>query len=167
VSANEALANGRVVELFEAHRLAEAPWSSRCMRVSTRVCATATSGWRFSRSGVSGTSASMVPKRLIRWDHPTRAADHAGRLHPAGRRAGRIDSLTYWVLEEAITPAMTINALGERFQMSVNLSAQMVDKADLVSRFSEIVARRGFDPSLLTIEITETSSVRNRPAACP
>ena len=50
--------------------------------------------------------------------------------------------------------------------MSINLSAQMVDKADLVGNFAEIVRRRGIDPDLLTVEVTETSSVRNRPAAC-
>jgi EAL domain-containing protein (putative c-di-GMP-specific phosphodiesterase class I) len=50
--------------------------------------------------------------------------------------------------------------------MSINLSAQMVDKPDLVANFAEIVRRRGIDPALLTVEITETCSVRNRPAAC-
>ena len=166
VSANEALANGRVVELFEAHRLAEAPWE---LSLHARIDEGLRNGdiwlafqpqWCFRNQRIYGAEA------LIRWDHPTRGPITPDAFILQAERAGRIDSLTYWVLEEAITAAMTINALGERFQMSVNLSAQMVDKADLVSRFSEIVARRGFDPSLLTIEITETSSVRNRPAAC-
>ena len=69
-------------------------------------------------------------------------------------------------MELAITAALALNARGPRFQMSVNLSAQMVDKPDLVHNLAAIVRRRGIDPSLLTIEITETSSVRNRPAAC-
>ncbi len=166
VSANEALANGRVVELFEAHRLAEAPWE---LSLHARIDEGLRNGdiwlafqpqWCFRNQRIYGAEA------LIRWDHPTRGPITPDAFILQAERAGRIDSLTYWVLEEAITAAMTINALGERFQMSVTLSAQMVDKADLVSRFSEIVARRGFDPSLLTIEVTETSSVRNRPAAC-
>jgi EAL domain-containing protein (putative c-di-GMP-specific phosphodiesterase class I) len=49
------------------------------------------------------------------------------------------------VLEEAIT-AQAIDALGRRFQMSINLSAQMVGKPDLVGNFREIVSRRGIDP---------------------
>lgn len=166
VSANEALANGRVVELFEAHRLAEAPWE---LSLHARIDEGLRNGdiwlafqpqWSFRDQRIYGAEA------LIRWDHPTRGPITPDAFILQAERAGRIDSLTYWVLEEAITAALTINALGERFQMSVNLSAQMVDKGDLVSKFAEIVKRRGFDPSLLTIEITETSSVRNRPAAC-
>jgi EAL domain-containing protein (putative c-di-GMP-specific phosphodiesterase class I) len=166
VSANEALTNGRVVELFEAHRLAEAPWE---LSLHARIDEGLRNGdiwlafqpqWSFKDQRIYGAEA------LIRWNHPTRGPITPDAFILQAERAGRIDALTYWVLEEAITAAVTINALGERFQMSVNLSAQMVDKADLVSNFAEIVTRRGIDPSLLTIEITETSSVRNRPAAC-
>lgn len=166
VSANEALANGRVVELFEAHRLAEAPWE---LSLHARIDEGLRNGdiwlafqpqWSLQDNRIYGAEA------LIRWNHPTRGPITPDAFILQAERAGRIDALTYWVLEEAITAALMINALGKRFQMSVNLSAQMVDKPDLVSRFSEIVARRGIDPTLLTIEITETSSVRNRPAAC-
>jgi EAL domain-containing protein (putative c-di-GMP-specific phosphodiesterase class I) len=103
---------------------------------------------------------------LIRWNHPTRGPIAPDAFILQSERAGRIDALTYWVLDLAITAALALNARGPRFQMSINLSAQMVDKPDLVSNFAEIVRRRGIDPGLLTIEITETSSVRNRPAAC-
>ncbi len=41
----------------------------------------------------------------------------------------------------------------------------MVDKPELVQTLLEMVNRRRIDPALLTIVITETSSVRNRPAA--
>ncbi|WP_226017068.1 EAL domain-containing protein [Novosphingobium sp. FKTRR1] len=165
-SANEALNNGRAIELFEAHRLAEAPWE---LSLHARIDEGLRNGdiwlafqsqWDVPRGRICGAEA------LIRWNHPTRGpiAPDAFILH--AERAGRIDALTYWVLEQAITAAHKLNALGQRFQMSVNLSAQMVDKADLVTNFAEIVRRRAIDPTLLTIEITETSSVRNRPAAC-
>lgn len=165
-SANEALGNGRAIELFEAHRLAEAPWE---LSLHARIDEGLRNGdiwlafqsqWDVAQGRICGAEA------LIRWNHPTRGpiAPDAFILH--AERAGRIDALTYWVLEQAITAAHKLNALGDRFQMSVNLSAQMVDKADLVTNFAEIVRRREIDPRLLTIEVTETSSVRNRPAAC-
>lgn len=165
-SANEALNNGRAIELYEAHRLAEAPWE---LSLHARIDEGLRNGdiwlafqsqWDVARGRICGAEA------LIRWNHPTRGpiAPDAFILH--AERAGRIDALTYWVLEQAITAAHKLNGFGPRFQMSVNLSAQMVDKADLVTNFAEIVRRRGIDPNLLTIEITETSSVRNRPAAC-
>ncbi|MCW1381709.1 EAL domain-containing protein [Novosphingobium sp. KCTC 2891] len=165
-SANEALGNGRSIELFESHRLAEAPWE---LSLHARIEEGLRNGeiwlafqlqFDFAENRVSGAEA------LIRWNHPTRGPIAPDAFILQAERAGRIDTLTYWVLEEAITAALALNATGPRFQMSINLSAQMVDKADLVTNFAEIVRRRGIDPSLLTVEVTETSSVRNRPAAC-
>jgi EAL domain-containing protein (putative c-di-GMP-specific phosphodiesterase class I) len=165
-SANEALANGRAVELFEAHRLSEAPWE---LSLHARIDEGLRNGdiwlayqpqWDLAENRICGAEA------LIRWDHPIRGPIAPDAFILQAERAGRIDALTYWVLEQAITVALAVNAKGPRFQMSINLSAQMVDKAELVTNFAEIVRRRGIDPKLLTIEITETSSVRNRPAAC-
>ena len=165
-SANEALANGRVIELFEANRLAEAPWE---LSLHARIEEGLRNGdiwlafqpqWDLQENRMCGAEA------LIRWNHPTRGPIAPDAFILQAERAGRIDALTYWVLELAITAALALNARGPRFQMSINLSAQMVDKPDLVSNFADIVRRRGIDPTLLTVEITETSSVRNRPAAC-
>lgn len=164
-SANEALSNNRAIELFEAKRLAEAPWElSLHARIEEGlqngdIWLAFQSQWDFAQGRVSGAEA------LIRWNHPTRGPIAPDAFILQAERAGRIDTLTYWVLEHAITAALELNAVGPRFQMSINLSAQMVDKPDLVANFAEIVRRREIDPALLTIEITETSSVSNRPAA--
>ncbi|RQW45513.1 EAL domain-containing protein [Novosphingobium sp. LASN5T] len=164
-SANEALTSGRSIELFEAARLAEAPWE---LSLHARIDEGLRNGdiwlafqpqWDFAEKRFCGAEA------LIRWNHPTRGPIAPDAFILQAERAGRIDALTFWVLEEAITAALEINALGPRFQMSINLSAQMVDKPNLVSNIAEVVQRRGIDPSLLTIEVTETSSVHNRPAA--
>ncbi|MBX9663518.1 MAG: EAL domain-containing protein [Novosphingobium sp.] len=165
-SANEALSNGRAIELFEANRLAEAPWE---LSLHARIEEGLRNGdiwlayqpqWNIAENRICGAEA------LIRWNHPTRGPITPDAFILQAERAGRIDALTYWVLDLAITAALALNARGPRFQMSVNLSAQMVDKPDLVSNFANIVNRRGIDPALLTVEVTETSSLRNRPAAC-
>ena len=164
-SANEALANGRAIELFEAHRLAEAPWE---LSLHARIDEGLRNGdiwlafqsqWDIASHRICGAEA------LIRWNHPTRGPIAPNAFILQAERAGRIDALTYWVLDQAITATLAINAKGERFQMSVNLSGQMVDKPDLVRNFAEITARRGVDPGLITVEITETSSMGNRAAA--
>lgn len=165
-SANEAMGNGRAIELFEAHRLAEAPWE---LSLHARIEEGLRNGdiWLAFQSQLDLSQSTVIgAEALIRWNHPTRGPIAPDAFILQAERAGRIDSLTYWVLEKAITAALELNAIGPRFQMSINLSAQMVDKTDLVGNFAEIVERRGIDPGLLTIEITETSSVSNRPAAC-
>lgn len=164
-SANDALGSGRSVELFEADRLAEASWE---LSLHARIDEGLRNGeiWlAYQSQWDMGTGLPCGAEALIRWNHPTRGPIAPDEFILQAERAGRIDALTYWVFEEAITAALSLNDSGRHFQMSVNLSAQMVDKPSLVSTLHEIVRRRSIDPRLLTIEVTETSSVRNRPAA--
>lgn len=164
-SANDALGSGRAVELFEADRLAEASWE---LSLHARIDEGLRNGEIWLAYQSQWDMRSGLPcgaEALIRWNHPTRGPIPPDAFILQAERAGRIDALTYWVMEEAITAALALNAMGHRLQMSVNLSAQLVDKPELVPSLLEIVNRRGIDPTLLTIEVTETSSVRNRPAA--
>ncbi|MDP3551666.1 MAG: EAL domain-containing protein [Novosphingobium sp.] len=164
-SANDALASGRSVELFEAERLAEAPWElSLHARIDEglrngEIWLAFQSQWDMREGRACGAEA------LIRWSHPTRGPIAPDAFILQAERAGRIDAITYWVVDEAITAALALAEIDQNFQMSINLSAQMVDKPSLVSNLVEIIRRRNIDPHLLTIEVTETSSVRNRPAA--
>jgi len=164
-SATDALRTGRTVEQFEANRLANAHWE---LSLLARIDEGMRNGdiwlayqpqWDYGENRISGAEA------LIRWNDPVRGPIRPDEFILQAERAGRIDALTYWVLEQAITSAEIFNALGPRFQMSINLSAQLVDKPSLVSATAEIVRRRGIDPHLLTVEVTETASVYNRPAA--
>ena len=164
-SATEALTNGRTTESFEAARLADASWD---LSLHSRIDDGLRNGeiwlafqpqWDFRANAISGTEA------LIRWNHPERGPIRPDEFILQAERAGRIDTLTYWVIEQAISAHAALSASDPQFQMSINLSGQMVDKPSLVSNFSEIVRRRGIDPHRLTVEVTETSGVHNRPAA--
>lgn len=164
-SASEALRAGRPVELFQADRLANAAWE---LSLLARIDEGMRNGdiwlayqpqWDYKEARISGAEA------LIRWNDPVRGPIRPDEFIIQAERAGRIDALTYWVIEQAIGAAEEFNALGPRFQISVNLSAQLVDKPGLVSAVREIVERRGIDCRLLTIEVTETASLYDRPAA--
>ncbi len=164
-SSNEARNHGRGIELFEAHRLAQAAWE---LALHANIDDGLRNGdiwlayqaqWDIATNRICGAEA------LIRWNHPVRGpiAPHAFILQ--AERAGRIDALTYWVLDEAVGATLALNAHGDHFQMSINLSGQMVDKPELVNSFTEIVARHGANPRLITIEVTETTTMGNRAIA--
>jgi len=164
-SATEAVKHGRTIEQFEANRLANAPWE---LSLLARIDEGMRNGdiwlayqpqWDYHEMRMSGAEA------LIRWNDPVRGPIRPDEFILQAERAGRIDALTYWVIDQAITAAIALNTLDPPFLMSINLSAQMVDKPSLVSSIAEIVRRRGIDWKLLTIEVTETASVHNRPAA--
>jgi len=164
-SASEALRAGRPVELFQADRLANAAWE---LSLLARIDEGMRNGdiwlayqpqWDYKDARISGAEA------LIRWNDPVRGPIRPDEFIIQAERAGRIDALTYWVIEQAIGAVEEFNALGPRFQVSVNLSAQLVDKPGLVSSVREIVQRRGIDASLLTVEVTETAHLGDRAAA--
>ena len=164
-SASEALRHGRPVELFQADRLANAAWE---LSLLARIDEGMRNGdiwlayqpqWDYREARISGAEA------LIRWNDPVRGPIRPDEFILQAERAGRIDALTYWVLEQAIGAAEEFNAVGPRFQTSINLSAQLVDKPGLISSVTEIVRRRGIDCSLLTVEVTETAHLGDRPAA--
>ncbi|WP_244970501.1 EAL domain-containing protein [Novosphingobium aerophilum] len=164
-SATEALKRGRTVELFEAQRLANAAWE---LSLLTRIDEGMRNGdiwlayqpqWDYREGRISGAEA------LIRWNDPVRGPIRPDEFILQAEQAGRIDALTYWVLDQVITATERFNALGPTFQVSINLSAQLVDKPSLISSVAEIVRRRGIDCRLLTVEVTETAGMCNRPAA--
>lgn len=164
-SASEALRDGRPVGMFQADRLANAAWE---LSLLARIDEGMRNGdiwlayqpqWDYREARISGAEA------LIRWNDPVRGPIRPDEFILQAERAGRIDALTYWVLEQAIGAAEEFNAIGPRFQTSINLSAQLVDKPSLISSVTEIVRRRGIDCRLMTVEVTETASLHDRAAA--
>jgi len=164
-SAHDAQKAGRTIEQFEAKRLADAPWE---LSLLARIDEGMKNGdiwvayqpqWDYRDSCISGAEA------LVRWNDPQRGPIRPDAFIVQAEKAGRIDALTYWVFEQAISAAQEIDRLGNPFQMSINLSALLVDKPSLISSVAEIARRRNIDCRRFTIEITETAGVYNRPAA--
>ncbi len=164
-SAVDAQAHVRLVEEFAPERLAEATWE---LSLNARIDEGLREGeiwlayqaqWDHRMAIVRGAEA------LIRWNHPTRGAIPPDAFILQAERAGRIDTITYWVLDEAIGAALRFSEVVPGFRMSVNLSAQMVDKPGLVDTVAEIVRKRGIDSRKIMFEVTETWGMRNRPAA--
>ncbi len=164
-SAVDAQANVRLVEEFAPERLAEATWE---LSLNARIDEGLREGeiwlayqaqWDHRLSVIRGAEA------LIRWNHPTRGAIPPDAFILQAERAGRIDTITYWVLDEAIGAALRFSEVVPGFRMSVNLSAQMIDKPGLVDTVAEIVRKRGIDSRKIVFEVTETWGMRNRAAA--
>jgi EAL domain-containing protein (putative c-di-GMP-specific phosphodiesterase class I)/signal transduction histidine kinase/CheY-like chemotaxis protein len=90
---------------------------------------------------------------LLRWRHPTRGEVSPAEFIPIAERHGLMRPITQWVLAKAIEETATLPGL------SVGVNASAVEFADphFVSDISAVLARTGFDPTRLEIEITETS----------
>lgn len=165
-SAQEAQGKGKLYEEFGERRLAESSWE---LSLHARIDEGLRNGdiwlalqpqYDFRSNRLSGAEA------LIRWNDPQRGAIPPDAFILQAERAGRIEAITYWVLEKSIGMLRDLNAIAGPFQISVNLSARMVDHPALVHRVADIVREQKLeDCELITFEVTETFSMTNREQA--
>ncbi len=101
---------------------------------------------------------------LIRWQHPTRGIVAPGDFISLLEQTGLICDVGTWVLGEACRQAAQWHACGHKVGVSVNVSARQLDSDDLVADVAVALADSELDPAALTLEITETTPMRNADA---
>jgi diguanylate cyclase (GGDEF)-like protein len=94
---------------------------------------------------------------LVRWRHPTRGMVPPSDFIPLAEESGFINELTLWVLREALTQAAALRSLGHEPRIAINLSARNLHYPGLVDAVELQLTTWKLDPSMLTIEITETA----------
>ncbi|MFN8524977.1 MAG: EAL domain-containing protein [Chloroflexota bacterium] len=96
---------------------------------------------------------------LVRWDHPSDGQLEPTEFVPLAEESGLIVPLGYWVLTEACRQAQQWRASRPEeppVHISVNLSARQLRLPTLVADILQTLLDTGLDPSLLTLEVTET-----------
>jgi len=98
---------------------------------------------------------------LIRWKHPVRGVVQPDDFIPLLEETGLIVEVGRWVLREACSQGAVWRAAGYPIGMAVNVSGRQLDTDQLVIDIEEALCDSGLDPQALTIEITETTLMRN------
>ncbi len=98
---------------------------------------------------------------LIRWKHPVRGVVQPDDFIPLLEETGLITEVGKWVLQEACSQGAKWRAAGYPIGMAVNVSGRQLDTDQLVVNVEEALSDSGLDPGALTIEITETTLMRN------
>ena len=96
---------------------------------------------------------------LIRWEHPTRGVLSPLSFIPIAEETGLIVPIGRWALREACRQGRQwqLEAPDGRIPgLSVNISGRQLLEPALVGDVADILAETGLDPSLLTLEITES-----------
>ena len=97
---------------------------------------------------------------LVRWNHPQHGMVPPNDFIPVAEETGVIVPIGDWVLESACRSALL---WPEDIGVSVNMSpVQLREQHDVVSRVTKILDATGFDPSRLSIEITETAALMEK-----
>jgi EAL domain-containing protein (putative c-di-GMP-specific phosphodiesterase class I) len=115
--------------------------------------------FRLPGRGVAGVEA------LVRWRHPELGVISPETFIPLAEESGMIVPLGRWVLHEACGQAAQRAREGAAIGISVNVSAYQLGRTGLAEDVRDALADSGLDPSLLTLEITETTLMRDVPEA--
>jgi EAL domain-containing protein (putative c-di-GMP-specific phosphodiesterase class I) len=98
---------------------------------------------------------------LIRWRHPVQGVVSPVEFIPVLEENGSIIEIGSWVLREACIQAAAWQRKGLALSMSVNISARQLESDSLIDHVREALETSLLRPELLTLEITETTLMRD------
>jgi diguanylate cyclase (GGDEF)-like protein len=98
---------------------------------------------------------------LIRWKHPMRGVVPPDEFIPLAEETGLIAEIGKWVLEQACAQGAAWRDAGYAIGMAVNVSARQLDSDQLIADVEGALTDSGLEADALTVEITETTLMRN------
>ncbi|MDB5786003.1 bifunctional diguanylate cyclase/phosphodiesterase [Caballeronia mineralivorans] len=106
---------------------------------------------------------------LVRWMHPRRGLILPDEFIPLAERTGMIVPIGLWVLDEACRQMAQWRNTGPAgvrdWGIAVNVSALQFNHPGLVASVHATLLRHGLDPGCLTLEITESTAMRDAEAS--
>jgi diguanylate cyclase (GGDEF)-like protein len=101
---------------------------------------------------------------LIRWRHRSRGVIAPADFIPIAEDSGLIVEIGRWVLREACRQAAVWHDRGHRIGIAVNVSARQLEENDLIAGVRDALQESALNPAALTLEITETTLMRDADA---
>jgi EAL domain-containing protein (putative c-di-GMP-specific phosphodiesterase class I)/AmiR/NasT family two-component response regulator len=98
---------------------------------------------------------------LVRWQHPTRGVVPPDQFIALAEETTLIDELTDWVFSASTKQVASWRDEGLSLKLAVNLSARNLERDDLADRLAERCAASGLKTGSITLEIAESSIMRN------
>ncbi len=98
---------------------------------------------------------------LIRWHHPKKGMVSPDQFIPMAEENGLMQGITEWVVAEGVRFAKTLCARRPEMCVSVNITAQDVERAGFVTFVNQVVRDQGILPSQLCLEVTESGLIED------
>lgn len=111
---------------------------------------------------VSAEDTSRVQKceALLRWRRPNREHNSPFEIIPALEHIGEIVRVGEWVLDQAFSDLPHLQAIYPGCGISVNLATQQLEHG-VIETLSELLKKHIVPPEAVTLEVTESSLLRN------
>lgn len=98
---------------------------------------------------------------LIRWNSPTRGIVQPDDFIPLLEETGLIVDIGSWVLDHACATAAGWRRDGYQIGIAVNVSARQLDSDRIITDVQRALSQTALEPGSLTLEITETTLMRD------
>jgi predicted signal transduction protein with EAL and GGDEF domain len=105
---------------------------------------------------------------LARWNHPERGPIAADVFIPIAEESGLIGAITDWVITQACGQLKSWQLRADRYStigMHVNVSGSDLSRVSLISHVTTTLLANGLDPARLTLEITESTLMKQLDSA--
>jgi diguanylate cyclase (GGDEF)-like protein len=99
---------------------------------------------------------------LLRWNHPVKGLLYPAEFMQAADRFGISYAINDWVIEESCKTLKQLKHMNIPFNISINISHQQMLNANLVSNINKMLNRYDLTKSNLTIELTESTALKNQ-----
>jgi len=96
---------------------------------------------------------------LVRWQHESHGLLYPADFMPLAEESGLIVGLTDYVFRAAMEQARAWFSRGLYVELGLNLSASFLGDLEFPDRLVALIREKGIDPSMITLELTETSAL--------
>ena len=159
VAADEAEAESLKWKYHDPARLADASWKLSLLSQLDDAIEKGEVWVAYQPKLELGTGQIVGVEALARWTHPEKGPISPTEFIGAAEQHDRIERLTDYILDQAVSAAASALHQGRSLTLAVNLSARLLNDANLPRRVSDCLAHHGLPPSQLTLELTETAAL--------
>jgi EAL domain-containing protein (putative c-di-GMP-specific phosphodiesterase class I) len=159
VAADEAATEGLKWKRYDPEKLKDVSWKLSLLSQLDAAIETGEVWVAYQPKLDLNSQAICGAEALARWTHPEKGPISPMEFVAAAEQHDRIEKLTYFVLNQAVEAAASVNARGIPFNVAVNLSARLLTDRDFPARVSELLKHHGLAANRLTLELTETAAL--------
>ncbi|MGR9087251.1 MAG: EAL domain-containing response regulator [Gammaproteobacteria bacterium] len=105
------------------------------------------------------TGALTGAEALARWLHPVHGIIPPSDFIDLLERSGKINELTFIMLEKAASACRMMHEHGYPLSVSVNISRDSLIDTTLSSKITQIIRNANLDPHYIILEVTETATM--------
>lgn len=159
VAADESAAEGLRWKKYDSAKLKDASWKLSLLS-QLDAAIDAEELWIAYQPKLDLATRRIVgAEALVRWTHSEKGPISPIEFVMAAEQSDRIEKLTDYVMERSVAAAAAVNARGIDFELSVNLSARLIDNPALPKNVIALLHQYGLSPEKLTLEVTETAAL--------